>query len=147
MNAHDIELALRARAAFNDSADRLDAGTRQRLRELRLRALDGDARRNRVRWMWPAAGMAAAAVLALVVFVPRLPQAPTTANPASSAALVAPQRITTAIAVPTNASQSVATASDSSETAALETADPDMLSDLEFYGWLAKQPGDGNTGG
>ncbi|HTA65780.1 MAG TPA: hypothetical protein VK753_09755 [Xanthomonadaceae bacterium] len=145
MNAHDIELALRARAAFNDSTDRLDPDTRRRLRDLRLRALQGKGPHARARWMWPA-GVATASALALAVFIPHLPQLPTTTIHAPAAGVVPSQAVQTTAAHAVN-NPVAAAVPDAPEATTLETADPDMLSDLDFYGWLAKQPGNGNTGG
>jgi len=141
MNANDIETALRARAAFNDSVERLDADTRRRLRELRLQALQGKPRHAFPRWMWPA-GAALVAVLAVVVLLPRVSHAPAVAVQARSAVV--------AHSVPANATVRSAQSAATNEIAAsdpIETVDPDMLSDLDFYGWLAKQPDADATGG
>ncbi len=145
MNANDIEIALRARAAFNDSVDSVDADTRRRLRDLRLYALHPNRRPARALWVWPT-GVALTAALALAVFLPRIPHAP----PAAAAAI--PMATATGVqpaAIPASATQAFATtatqiaSSDPVEAA----ADPDMLSDLDFYGWLAKQPGSSGKGG
>ena len=143
MNAHDIELALRARAAFNESVERIDTDTRHRLRNLRLRAQQGEPRHAAARWAW-SAGAALTAALALAVFLPRLPVAPTTATPPTP---------TVAIAVTPAPAGSIAQQSDPAnvgETAApdaMESTDPELLRDLDFYGWLAKQPGHNASGG
>jgi hypothetical protein len=147
MNAHDIETALRARAAFNDSVERIDADTRRRLRELRLQALNAAPRHAQARWMWPA-GAALTAALALAVFLPRLPQAPTTPTHAAPIAIATHHTASLASAARDIPNSVVETAtSDSAETPSLETTDPDMLSNLDFYGWLAKQQETGKTGG
>jgi hypothetical protein len=152
MNAHDIELALRARATFNDSVDRIDADTRRRLRDLRLHAQQGDPRHSGIRWIWPA-GAAVTAALALAVFLPPLPHAPTNAAPAASVAIAAPHAVSAGSAAHENPSAIAGIATpgvtDASSTDAptLETTDPDMLSDLDFYGWLARQPNASNSGG
>jgi hypothetical protein len=145
MNANDIELALRSRAVFNDSVDRIDAGTRQRLREARLHAQRGEARTAGARWMWPA-GAALTAALALAVFLPRPTQAPRPVVSPPSVA-VSPRHAAPASRAPDQTAVAQAAASDFSEPPSLETTDPDMLSDLDFYGWLAKQPDTANTGG
>jgi hypothetical protein len=146
MNANDIELALRARAAFNDSVERLDADTRRRLREVRLRALQGEVRHAGSRWMWPA-GAALTAALALAVLLPRLPQAPTAPTLPAAPVVVAPQPMSSASMAGDNmAAVAKSATSDAIEAPTPETADPDMLSDLDFYGWLAKQPA-GDSGG
>jgi len=139
MNANDVETALRARAAFNDSVERIDADTRRRLRELRLRAQRGELRRTR--WMWPA-GAALAAVLAVIVFLPRMPHAPSAKVPATTAVVAQPVATMTTMRPAQTAIASETAASDP-----IEVVDPDMLSDLEFYGWLAKQPDADATGG
>ena len=139
MNANDVELALRARAAFNDSVDRIDADTRRLLRESRLRAQRGEHRRTIPIWAWPA-GAALTAALAVAAFLPRISHAP-------AAAIV-----TAAVARPGAASaivhgnDAIAKAQASMQDSP-ETVDPDMLSDLDFYGWLAKQPSIGASGG
>ena len=61
------EFAKKARELFEDSVERLDAGTRSKLTQARNRALDevqkGAVRR---RWIWaPAGGFALAAVVAV----------------------------------------------------------------------------------
>jgi hypothetical protein len=143
MNANDIELALRARAAFNDSVERIDANTRGRLRELRLRAQHGEPRRAPARWVW-STGAALTAALALAVFLPRLPHAPTTAaQPATMEVSTERPAATRTVAQhsdPTMATEAAAPDS-------LEAADPQLLSDLDFYGWLAKQPSHSASGG
>ena len=59
----------RARALFEDSVERLDAGTRSKLTQARNRALDEvNAGRVRRRWLWaPVGGAALAAVVAVVM--------------------------------------------------------------------------------
>jgi hypothetical protein len=142
MNAHDIELALRARAAFNDSVERIDADTRNRLRNLRLRAQQGESRHVAARWAWPA-GAALTAALVLAVFLPRLPHAPTAEHPIPSVAVTVKPAPSGSIAQqgnPANVGETVAPD-------AMESTDPELLRDLDFYGWLAKQPGHNASGG
>jgi hypothetical protein len=146
MNANDIEMALRARAAFNDSVDAIDADTRRRLRDLRLHAQRVAPRRTNARWIWPA-GAALTAALALAVFMPRLPQAPTAAIPATAVVVATAQHSPIASARDETPAVAQTAIPDSVDAPSLETADPDMLSNLDFYGWLAKQPSTGNTGG
>ena len=142
MNADDIERTLRARAAFNESVDHVDADTRQRLRAIRLHALEARPRAGSApRWTWPAGALAAA--LALALFVPRLTTAPGSA-PASPAASASPA---SAAGTASSNRSATATAAEPSEAPSLETTDPEMLADLEFYGWLAKQPGTSAPGG
>jgi hypothetical protein len=144
MNAHDIELALRARAAFNDSVERIDADTRNRLRSLRLRAQQGESRHSTARWAWPT-GAALTAALALAVFLPHMPHSATatTAQPTpavAAAATPAPAGSIVQSTAPTNILENAAPD-------AMESADPELLRDLDFYGWLAKQPGNNASGG
>ncbi len=141
MNANDIELALRARAVFNGSVDRIDIDTLRRLRDLRLHAQQVEPRRSSARWVWPAAAGLTAA-LALVAFLPHMPRAPAVATPAPTVSIVPP------VAPPTMVARtSAATVADVVAADAVEAVDPDMLSELDFYGWLAKQPGNSATGG
>lgn len=150
MNARDIETTLRARAAFDASTERIDPATRQRLRAIRAEALASRTSPRAGRWMWPAS-LATAGVLALVVFAPQGPRpmltrATAPAHPATAhvAPATAPALATTAIAP--DASESNAAAA-SGDALTLETADPDLLSDLEFYDWLATQPGHASGAG
>ena len=77
------ELAARAKALFDGSVDRLDAATLSKLNQRRQAALakvgGAEARHAWVRWM-PAGGLAAAAVVAVVLMqgpgitdIPQLP--------------------------------------------------------------------------
>ncbi len=142
MNANDIELALRSRAAFNDSVACIDADTRRRLRELRLRAQQAEPiRRTTARWAWPL-GAALTAAMALVVFMPRTPHASAAPMPTTIVA-VASHATNQAVINPSNTtSVSMAVSAD-----AFDAADPEMLSDLDFYGWLAEQPANDSSGG
>ena len=146
MNAHDIELALRARASFNDSVDRIDADTRRRLRDVRLRVQRVETRGAGARWIWPA-GAALTAAFALAVFLPRLPQAPAATAPVTTLATAAPHTVLASMAQ--DHPMSVAQTANSNADAApsIEAADPDTLDDTGFYGWLAKQPDSGKAGG
>lgn len=143
MNANDIENALRARAAFNDSVEHIDADTRRRLRELRLHALSGKAPRARASWLWPVGAAALAASLAAIVLLPPMQHAPSSAIPVTTAVVAA--RPTPAMST-THPAQT-ATINEIVASDPIETVDPDMLSDLDFYGWLAKQPSTDASGG
>jgi len=146
MNPADIERTLRARAAFNESVERLDPDTCQRLRAARVAALEARPRiGSSARWTWPAGALAAA--LAIALFVPRLTIAPAgTPASAASPAAAASSAPMAAIASASPATTPAAGA-ESSDAPSLETTDPEMLADLEFYGWLAKQPGTAVPGG
>jgi hypothetical protein len=138
MNANDIETTLRARAAFNASVDSIDADTRRRLRESRLQAQHGAQRR--ARWVWPT-GAALTAALVLVVLLPRTPHVPVATVPTTMTTIAQPAVATTTTRTRGDiASIADITAPDPVNVDAIEAADPDMLSDIEFYGWLAKQP-------
>jgi hypothetical protein len=140
-------MALRARAAFSDSVERIDADTRRRLRDIRLHAQRSEPRHRSARWLWPA-GAAVTAALALAVFLPHLPHAPTAVLPSATAVVATAQHTAAAsTAHDSNAALAQTATPDPAELPSLETADPDMLSNLDFYGWLAKQPGAGNSGG
>ncbi|MBS0195062.1 MAG: hypothetical protein JSR34_12570 [Proteobacteria bacterium] len=155
MNARDIETTLRARASFEASVEHLDRDTRQRLRAIRVRTLDSGARPSIwARWAWPA-GAAATAALALAVFMPHLPHAPvqpvgtTTRSDAAAVVLAAAASPTASTAMDAAIKPVLATSvTHASEAGTIETADPDMLSDLDFYDWLSRQQSESqNTGG
>ena len=71
MNESNEKFAQDARALFDASVDKLDGATLSRLNRGRNRALD-ELRTPHTRWMrWaPAAGVAAAVALAVMVYVP-----------------------------------------------------------------------------
>lgn len=165
MNAPDIETTLRARAAFNASLAHLDDDTRHRLRAARLRALEPKASAHGHRWLWPA-GAALAAALAVVVVLPRMTPAPImpqalASTAADTAAATAPAitAATVVAATPTASTPRIVAATpvepalatndahESLDASTVDTADPDMLDQLDFYGWLAQQPGSGHGGG
>lgn len=150
MNARDIETTLRARASFTASVERLDRDTQRRLRAIRMETLATRADRPQGRWTW-VGGLAAAGVLALIVFVPQLPHAPVTAPPPHATGATAPVEVAR-VALPQASAPAPAAAvaiaptatgvvPHAGEAGTLETADPEMLSDLDFYHWLATQPG------
>ncbi len=134
MNANDIDMTRRARAAFNGSVDRIDADTCLRLRDARLHAQGGHAQRTPGRRAWHV-GAALTAAMALAAIVPRPLHAPD-ANARMAAATTDATHDKNAIDYPQ------AAVLDS-----LETVDPDMLSDLDFYGWLADRPDSNASGG
>jgi hypothetical protein len=142
MNANDIELALRSRAAFNSSVDSLDADTLRRLRDVRLHALQPRARPAGMRWLWPAGAVATAAI-ALATFLPHTQMA--TVTPSTSGGVVASGAASTVRDAHASIAQTAT--SDLLQAPSVEAADPDALSDLEFYRWLATQPGNGSSGG
>jgi hypothetical protein len=83
------------------------------------------------------------AALAVVVFLPRMQHAPAAAAvPATTAVVMHPVTAMT-VAHPAQTT----TTSEIAATDPIEVVDPDLLSDLDFYGWLAKQPSTDATGG
>lgn len=172
MNAPDIETTLRARAAFNASVEHLDDDTRRRLRAARLRALEPKASAHGHRWLWPA-GAALAAALAIVVVLPRMTPAPITPQPIASSVTdaqttMAPLGASTATAsngaTSATSAHVIATATpaepileqpilatnaghETLDASTVDTADPEMLDQLDFYGWLAQQPDSSHGGG
>jgi poly(3-hydroxybutyrate) depolymerase len=116
-------LEQRSRELFEDSVGRLDARTRSRLNQARQQALN-ELNRGRTRHYWltaPLGGLAAAALIAVVMLTGRDPAAPAQ----ESATL------------PLDDFDIVADA-DSLE----------LLQDVEFYSWLAEASGpDANSTG
>jgi hypothetical protein len=109
----------KARALFEDSVERLDAGTRSKLTQARNRALDevskGGVQR---RWLWaPAGGVALAVIVAVVL----------SSNGWRSGA------DTGALAL-----EDIDIVADSENL--------EMLEDVEFYQWLGDTGADEHTG-
>jgi hypothetical protein len=109
-NVPDDEVAKRARALFDESVAELDAATLSRLNRGRHRALDA-TRGGRAGFRWspwvPAGGVAAAAVLAVLVVAGRGPGVvPVETDQAADLEMI------------------------------LEGEDFEMLEDLEFYTWM-----------
>jgi len=143
---------LRARAAFDASVGHIDADTRRRLRDARVDALQPVSKRQRPGWALPL-GAAFATALALVVFWPHASiKLPATAD-ATHGPLIAAVSANV-IADPTHDS---ALSEDASLDNALladnligdsnDAADPELLGNLDFYGWLAQQPALIRSGG
>jgi hypothetical protein len=80
------ELERKARAAFDDSVESLDAASRSRLARARVRALE-ELQHRRMAWSstWLPAGAAAAAALAAVILWQGEEGAPPAAEPALAA--------------------------------------------------------------
>jgi hypothetical protein len=123
MNEQTTELESKARAAFDESVENLDAEIRSRLNRARQAALAGGEPARAPVWRsWAPAGAIAAAVMAAVLW--RMPGA----NDASQVQIngEAPIEIV--------------------ELAA-EGDDFELLSeDPEFYTWVADQAGNGSNG-
>lgn len=154
MNAPDIETILRARAAFDASLERLDADTRHRLREARRQALAPPRATASGRWAWTT-GAALAAALGVVVMWPQAPSvqvrgagtaAATASTPATQRrpATLTPTATVAAVTAPSIIADS--SRHDGLDAATVDAADPAMLDDLDFYGWLAQQS-DASQGG
>jgi hypothetical protein len=132
--------SLHARAAFEASLAHLDADTRRRLRNARGYALQPGSQRLRPAWLLPA-GAAFATALALIVFWPHASiPTPARTKPADGAATAAvtgeardSHRVTADAAVDSVLADSLI--GDGGD-----GADPELLGNLDFYDWLAKQP-------
>lgn len=115
----ESELERKARALFENSVERLDAGTRSKLTQARNRALH-EVKKGALhrRWIWaPAGGVALAAIVAVVL---------------SSGGLRSPPE-TGALAL-----EDIDIVADSENF--------EMLQDVEFYMWLEDAPADRNSG-
>lgn len=147
MQPNNTQHATRARAVFETSVAHIDADTRRRLRDARDHALRTAAKQQRPAWALPL-GAALTAAVALVLFWPHAPvKTPAIVNP----------RTATAIATAENpARRSVVAFEDSSVDSTLadgligdgsDGADPELLGNLDFYDWLARQPALARQGG
>ena len=115
MTSPDTRLAERARELYRAAATHVDADTRSRLRDARVRALAAaDAPAHGTHWLLPGGALAAIALAALMLWQP-LPRG---AAPAVGAA-------------------NTATDADSDLPPDAEQADPMLYQNLDFYGWLA----------
>lgn len=115
----ESELERKARALFENSVERLDAGTRSKLTQARNRALD-EVKKGALhrRWIWaPAGGVALAAIVAIVLSWGGVRSTPETA----------------ALAL-----EDIDIVADSENF--------EMLEDVEFYMWLEDAPADQNSG-
>lgn len=109
----------RSRELFESSVERLDARTRSRLNQARQRALN-ELKKGSTRRYWlgiPLGGLAAAALVAMVLMSGREPVAPQSENGSSML--------------------------DDFDIVA-DTDSFEMIQDVEFYSWLAD---DGNNSG
>ena len=138
---------LRARAAFDASVGHIDADTRRRLRDARGDALQASSKPHTAAWALPL-GAAFATALALVAFWPHA--SPPTSAPIHATAGAAIVAITpqphgnSGITEDVNVDNALA---DSLPGDGSEGADPELLGNLDFYGWLAKQPALARSGG
>lgn len=154
MNADEFEKpqfeqAAHARALFDASVAHIDADTRHRLRDARGHALQPQsAAWLRRAWALPV-GAALATVLALVVFWPHAsapgPAQVSGATDGAAIVAVAPQTHANDGSVEdTSVDNAIA---DSLIGNGTDGADPELLGNLDFYGWLAKQPALARNGG
>ena len=143
----NVEQALRARAAFDASVTHIDADTRRRLREARGYALQPATNRRRPAWALPI-GAAFATALALVMFWPHASpptSVPSQATGGTAIVAVAPQtQGNSGVAEDVSVDNALA---DSLPGGGTDGADPELLGNLDFYGWLAKQPVLAHSGG
>jgi hypothetical protein len=143
----DVEQALCARAVFDASVMHIDADTRRRLRDSRGYALRPASQRHRPAWALPI-GAAFATALALVVFWPHASpptSAPIHATDGAAIVAIAPQTHgNPGMTDDTSVDNALA---DSLPGGGSDGADPELLGNLDFYGWLAKQPVLAHSGG
>lgn len=125
MSGADNEFEKRSRELLEASADGLDARIRSRLTQARFAAVE-EARKSRSAFAWrtwvPAGGLAAAGLLAIVLWSARPPEEPTSA-PQSAAAVPGPHS-------PIEDLEFLATA-DGFEW---------LEEDLDFYVWVESEP-------
>lgn len=125
----DHEVATRARAIFRSACEGTDSYHALRLGIARRKALESGARQGGIaRWIAPFAGGAVACCALAVGIVALRPATPTgTVATTSPAQLAVPQ-----------ASGAAADAGD--DTSDVASNQMDMVQNLDFYRWLAKQP-------
>ena len=137
----------RVRAVFDASLAHIDADTRRRLRDARGDALQASSKQRSPAWALPL-GAAFATALALVAFWPHAsPPTPAPIHATAGAAIVAitPQSHgNSGITEDANVDNALA---DSLPGDGSEGADPELLGNLDFYNWLAKQPVLARSGG
>jgi len=117
MDPREVDaFAARARAAFEETVERLDGATRSRLNQARQRALAAAVRRRPplLRAVMPAGGLAAAVAIAVLLWRAQAP------GPESS---LEPRAVLDDI--------EIVVAGESFE----------MLEDMEFYAWLQQDLG------
>ena len=137
----------RTRAVFDASLAHIDADTRRRLRDARGDALQASSKPRPAAWALPL-GAAFATALALVAFWPHASppiSAPIHATAGAAIVAVTPQpHGNFGITEDANVDNALA---DSLPGDGSEGADPELLGNLDFYGWLAKQPVLARSGG
>ncbi len=139
---------LRARTAFDASVAHIDADTRRRLRDARAYALrPRPAAHFRPAWALPI-GAAFATAFALLAFWPHAsPTAPAPLNQSAHTAMATvapPTRDSSRATLDSGVDSALA---DSLIGGGSDGADPELLGNLDFYGWLAKQPALTRSGG
>jgi ferric-dicitrate binding protein FerR (iron transport regulator) len=120
MNSSDKQFEKRARALYQEAAQRVDPVTAGRLRAARRTALQAATThasvRHRTRVLLPVGALAAMALAALMIWQPA-PRSPTDTNQ---------QAATATVAEPDNELPPGA-----------DSADPGLYQNLDFYSWLA----------
>ena len=137
----------RVRAVFDASLTHIDADTRRRLRDARGYALQASSKQHSPTWALPL-GAAFATALALVAFWPHASPpitAPIHTTAGGAIVAITPQtHANSGITEDANLDNALA---DSLPGDGSEGADPELLGNLDFYNWLAKQPVLARSGG
>lgn len=130
MNAEDREFEQRSHDLLQAGADGLDARIRSRLTQARFAAVE-EARKARSGFAWrawvPAGGLAAAALLAIVLWNDRAAEDPASAPLSAST------------------TSSVASPMDDLELLAAADGFEWLEEDLEFYVWVESEPDAGSA--
>jgi hypothetical protein len=127
MNSSDKQFEKRARALYQEAAQRIDPVTAGRLRAARrtaLEAANGQSSHHRARVLLPVGALAAMALAALMIWQPSPRQTPNNV-PAAAMATASEQDIEQ---LPPGA----------------DKADPGLYQNLDFYSWLAANESGGD---
>ena len=127
MNSSDKQFEKRARALYQEAAQRLDPVTEGRLRAARRTALEAATAhaspRHRTRVLLPVGALAAVALAALMIWQPAPKPNAMGAQPAAMAAEV----------------------TDNDLPPGTDNGDPGLYQNLDFYSWLAANDGNSQT--
>jgi hypothetical protein len=128
MNSSDKQFEKRARALYQEAAQRIDPVTAGRLRAARRTALEAatthGSSHHRARVLLPVGALAAMALAALMIWQPA-PQQNENKQPAAAMA--------------------VASEPDTELPPGADKADPGLYQNLDFYSWLAANNGGNQT--
>ncbi|GLQ50121.1 hypothetical protein ACFFJT_11440 [Dyella flava] len=120
MNSSDKQFEKRARALYQEAAQRMDPATAGRLRAARRTALEAasthGSSHHRARMLLPVGALAVMALAALMIWQP---------TPHQTDSIQAP------------AAMATATDPDSELPPGADKADPGLYQNLDFYSWLA----------